>query len=77
MALNKTFIQTHKILGVRVYIVNGRATGKNIDDRSHIYYFMVYAATTGVIIYWNTEHTFVIHRSHHVLFDEYSYRLSI
>ena len=41
---------TIKIWGVRVYIMNGRATRKKLDDRSHRGYFMGYAATTGVII---------------------------
>ena len=36
--------------GVRVYIINGRATRKKLDDRSHQGYFMGYAATTGVIL---------------------------
>ena len=39
-----------KILGVRVYIINGHATRKKLDNRSHWGYFMVYAATTGVIL---------------------------
>ena len=38
------------IWGLRVYIINGRATRNNIDDISHWGYFMGYAATTGVII---------------------------
>ena len=38
---------------------------------------MIYAATTGVIIYWKPDQPFVIHRAHHVLFDEYNYRLYI
>ena len=60
-----------KIWGVRVYIINERATRKKIDDRSHQGYFMGYAATTGVIIYWKPDQPFVIHRAHHVWFDEY------
>ena len=47
-----------KIWSVEVYIINGRVTGNNIDDRSHCGYFMVYADTTVVIIYWNTDQTF-------------------
>ena len=42
-----------KIWGVVVYIINGCVTRKNLDDISHRSYFMVYAATTGVIIYYN------------------------
>ena len=38
---------------------------------------MVYAATTGVILYWKPDQPFIIHRAHHVWFDEYNSRLSI
>ena len=38
---------------------------------------MGYAATTGVIIYWKPDQPFIIHRAHHVWFDEYNSRLSI
>ena len=38
---------------------------------------MGYAATTGVILYWKLDQPFIIHRAHHVWFDEYNYRLSI
>ena len=38
---------------------------------------MRYAATTGVILYWKPDQPFIIHRAHHVWFDEYIYRLSI
>ena len=38
---------------------------------------MVYAATKVFIIYWKPDQPFVIHRAHHVLFDEYNSRLSI
>ena len=55
-----------KIWGVRVYIINGRATRKKIDDISHLGYFMRYAATTGVILYWKPDQPFIIHRDHHV-----------
>ena len=64
-----------KIWGVRVYIINRRATRKKIDDMLHLGYFMGYADTMGVILYWNLDQTFVIHRYHHVWFDEYNYRL--
>ena len=33
---------------------------------------MVYAATTGVIIYWEPNHPFVIYIDHYVWFDEYN-----
>ena len=38
---------------------------------------MVYASTTGVILYWKPYQPFIIHKSHHVWFDEYNSRLSI
>ena len=38
---------------------------------------MGYAAPTGVILYWKPDQPFIIHRGHHVWFDEYNYRLSI
>ena len=38
---------------------------------------MVYADTTGVILYWNPDQPFLIHRAHNVWFDEYNYHLSI
>ena len=62
---------------MRVYIINGRATRNKLDDRSHRDNFIGYAATTGVIIYWKPDQPFIIHRDHHVWFDEYNYRLSI
>ena len=43
--------------------------------RSHHAYFIGYAATTGVIIYWNTEIPYYIHRYHN-FFYEYNYCLS-
>ena len=67
----------NKIWGVRVYIINGRAKRKKLDNKSHRGCFMVYAATTGVILYWKPDQTFIIHRAHHVWFDEYNSRLSI
>ena len=38
---------------------------------------MGYAATTGVILYWKPDQPFIIHRAHHIWFDEYNSRLSI
>ena len=38
---------------------------------------MGYEANTGVILYCKPDQPFVIHRSHHVWFYEYTYRLSI
>ena len=60
---------------MRVYIINGRAKRKKLDDRSHQDYLMGYEATTGVILYWKPDQQFIIHRAHHVWFDEYNYRL--
>ena len=64
-----------KIWGVRFYIINGRTTRKKLYDRSHWGYFMGYAATTGVILYWKTDQPFIIRRAYHVWFEEYNYRL--
>ena len=66
-----------KIWGVRFYIINGRTTRKKLYDRSHWGYFMGYAATTVFILYWKPYQPFIIHRYHHVWFDEYNYCLSI
>ena len=66
-----------KIWVVRVYIIDGCVTRENLDYISHSGYFMGYAATTGVIIYWNPDQPFFIHRAHNVWFDEYNYRISI
>ena len=60
-----------------VYIINGRATRNKLDDILHQGYFMGHADTKGVILYWKPDQPFIIHRSHHVLFGEYNYRLSI
>ena len=62
---------------MRFYIINGCVTRKKLDYRPHRDYFMGYSATTGVIIYWKPEQPFVIHKDHHVWFDEYKSRLSI
>ena len=61
---------------MRVYIINGHATRNNPDDRSHRGYFMGYAATTVIILYWKPDKPFVVLRSHHIWFDEYNSRLS-
>ena len=37
---------------------------------------MGYASTTGFILYWKQYQPFVIHRAHHVWFDEYTYHIS-
>ena len=66
-----------KIWGVRVYIINGQATRKKLYHRSHWGYFMGCADTAGVILYWKPYQPFILHRAHHVWFDEYTYRLSI
>ena len=72
--LHKTHI---KVWGVIVPIINGHVTRNKLGDIPHHGYFMGYADTTGVIIYWKPYQPFVIHRSHHVWFDEYNSRLSI
>ena len=48
-----------------------------IENREHQGYLMGYSATTGVILYCKTDQPFIIHRAHHVCFDEYNSRLSI
>ena len=68
---------TSTIWGLIVYIINGRVTRNNFDDRSHRCYCMGYETTTGVIIYWNTDQHFIIQRAHHIWFDEYNYCISI
>ena len=55
----------------------GRVTRKKVDDISHFDYFIVYAATTGVILYWKIYQPFVIHSDHHILFDENNSSTSI
>ena len=50
-----------KIWDVRVYIINGRAAIKKIDDRSHMVYLMRYEDTTGDIIYCKPYKHFVMH----------------
>ena len=62
---------------MRAYIINVHDTRNNLDDRSYRGCFMGYAATTRVIIYWKPDQPFFIHRSHHVLFDEYNSHLYI
>ena len=67
---SRTSYKHTNICGVRVYIINGRVTRKNIDDISHHGYLMGYSPTTVVILYWNIDQTFLIHRYHHDWFDE-------
>ena len=62
---------------MRDYIINGRDTRKKLDDRLYRGYFTGYAATTVVMIYWKPDQPFIIHRSHHVWFDEYCSHFSI
>ena len=40
-----------KIWGMKVYIINGCAPRKKLDDMSHRGYFMGYIATKEVILY--------------------------
>ena len=65
------------VWGVKLYIINGRATRNKLDDRSHRVYLMGYVATTRFILYWKPDQTFIIQIAHHVWFDEYNYCLSI
>ena len=70
MAWNKNFIQTYQNICVIVYNINGRATRRKLDDRSHQSYLMGYVATAGVIIYWKPVQPFIIHITHNDWFDE-------
>ena len=63
--------------GEKVYIINGRVTRKNLDDRLNRGYSRVYAVTTVVILYWNPDQTFSIRIAHHAWFDEYDSCLSM
>ena len=53
-------------MGCEILHHYGHATRKKIDDRSHWGYFMGYAATTGVVLYWKPDQQFIIHRADHV-----------
>ena len=57
--------------------MNRLVTRNNLGNRSHQGYFMGYAVTTRVIIYWKPYCNFVIYRDHQVWFDEYNYHISI
>ena len=46
--------------GMIVYIINGRVTRNNIDDRLHLCYLMGYAANTGIILYCYPDQIFAI-----------------
>ena len=61
---------------MRVYTINERVTRNSIDDISHRGYLMGYAATTGVIIYWNPDQHFFIHIDYCVWCDECNYIIS-
>ena len=62
---------------MRVYIINGHVTRRNLDYKSHRNYCMGYEATTGVIIYWKPDQPFYIHRAHNIWFGEYNYHIYI
>ena len=62
---------------MRVYIINEHVTRKKLNDRTHYGYFMGYADTTGVILYWNCDHTFSIHRYHNDQFSDCNSNLYI
>ena len=48
-----------KIWGVRFYTINGSVKRKKLYDVTHWGYFMEYAATKEVIIYWNPYQPFI------------------
>ena len=60
------------ILNIQVYIMNGIVTRKKLDNRSNIAYFVAYATTTGVILYWKPNQLFYIHIAYHAWFVEYN-----
>ena len=62
---------------MRVYIINCRVARNNLGDIYHSGYFMEYADTTLVILYWNPYQPFSIHRAHNDWYDESKYSLSI
>ena len=66
-----------RIWYVIFYVSNGRVTRKNLDDRSHCGYFVVYSYTTVVILYCKRDHSFSIRGSHYSWFDEYNYHISM
>ena len=66
-----------KMWGVRVYINNRCVTRNKLDYKSHSSYFIGYAASTGVIIYWNPDKHFVIHRDHRFWSEEYNSHIYI
>ena len=65
------------VWGLRIDIINGHVIRRKRDNRSHYAYFVGYADTALVIIYYNQDQNFYIHRAHHDWFDEYNYCLSI
>ena len=65
-----------KIWGLVVYIINGRVTRNNTNNISYLNYFVGYAATTGCMLYWKTDHIFYIYIANHAWFDEYNYCIS-
>ena len=54
---------------MRFGIINGRVTRNNLGGKFRYGYFIRYAATTGVILYWKLDQPFVIHGAHHVWCD--------
>ena len=53
MACIKTIIKNIKTGGLRAYIINEIVTRNELDDISHNGYFIIYEATTVLIMYWN------------------------
>ena len=52
---------------MRVYIINGHDTRMKRDDISYFVYFNIYAANTGVILYWNPDQPFLYTET--IMFD--------
>ena len=64
-------------MGCEILHHNFRVTRNNLGDGSHRGYFMGCAATTVVILYWNSDQPFSIDGAHNDWFDESKYSLSI
>ena len=58
-----------RIFGSHVYVVNTDVTGQKLDTRTFLGYFLKFASTTRVVVYYNPN-TKKLARSSHVYFDE-------
>ena len=65
----KPLYRDMRIFGSHVYIVNTDVTRQKLDTRTFLGYFLKFASTTRVVVYYNPN-TKKIARSSHVYFDE-------